>query len=123
VIGGLLFMLDFCIVLGLVFQFNLHPFLAQFIARSFGAVVGYFLHQRFTFPIREVSTDRRLSSGLRGTTYIALTVVMITVSPAFLMFFLSVFDSWLVLAKVLTDGFTITLTFFAMKNLFRSTAK
>ena len=119
-IGGLLFLVDFSIVLTLVLQMNLHPALAQLIGRSCGAVFGYFLHQWFTFPISEVNTDRRFSSGWGRTGYIAITVVSITVSPAVLMFFLSIFSGWLAVAKVLTDSSMIVLTFLAMKNLFHS---
>ncbi len=118
--GGLLFLVDFSVVLALVLQLNLHPALAQFIGRSCGSVLGYFLHQWFTFPISEVNTERPLSAGWRRTGYIALTVVAITISPAVLMAFLTIFNGWLALAKVFTDGAMIVLTFFAMKTLFQS---
>ena len=119
-IGGVLYLVDFSVVLTLVHQLKVHPALAQFIGRSIGAGLGFFLHQRITFSIRGINAERHHSVRSRGVGYIALTVFAVAVSPGVLMVYMSIFDGYLPVAKVLTDGSMIVLTFIAMKNLFRS---
>lgn len=112
--GVALLVLDMGVFFTLATLFGVAPGFAQLVARTAGAVAGFFGHKFFSF--RNVSGPAvPLRQALQ---YGAVTTVTICVSPLVLMGLLAMFDN-LVVAKLGTEVVMVAFNYFCLSKVFR----
>ena len=118
VVGGFLLAVDFLIVILLMEQLKMHAVISQILGRASGMVLGYFLHQRFTFPLDSDNLERRISLRYIKFGYLAIGMLTTAMSPFFFVFLLTSLNGWLIGAKLISDAFLVLLTFILNSILF-----
>ncbi|MFO8071542.1 MAG: GtrA family protein [Polyangia bacterium] len=116
VTGGVLFVIDLSIFLGLKRLETPTP-IAQAISRTTGALIGFAGHKLYSFRNREWKGSRLAA---QGTGYTVLTVANIFISPAVVMGFEWLLPGRLVLVKVLAEVVMVTETYLVLSWLFRA---
>ncbi len=116
VTGGVLFLIDLAVFLGLK-EIETPTPVAQAISRTCGALIGFAGHKLYSFRNRDWKGGRLAA---QGTGYTVLTVVNIFFSPAVVTGFEWLLPGRLVLVKVLAEVVMVSETYLVLRWLFRA---
>jgi putative flippase GtrA len=88
---------------------------SQIVARSTGAITGFFLHKRYTFNKAQIVELRTVKEG---GAYLVLVVVMVLISPLVVHAMIDLFGGHLLAGKIASDVLLLLITFPITKLVF-----
>jgi putative flippase GtrA len=120
--GGILYGIDLGAFLFCCKVLGLNIMLSQGIARTLGAIVGFFGHKYFSFGNKKLE-DGFYSMASQGGKYLFVTVFNVFFSPFLVYAFAWVFSGHLIVTKVVAEIILVIETYFLLRLIFLSTRK
>ncbi len=116
--GFALYALDFSVFFVLTVVGGVHVAVSQFVARSVGAIAGFYGHRSFTF--QENRRDPALGLAAQWSAYTIVSAATIFASPLFIMIAMRVTGDRQLLAKVVTEPFLVLMAYVGLRFVFRA---
>ena len=115
--GGVLFILDFTAFVIFRKVFGIEVVYSEFLARLFGASMGFLLHKFFTFANPRGSSA--MSTRVQGAGYFIIMGVNLVLSPFLVSWLVFMMHPYELLAKGLGSALIACETFIVFRFLFR----